>query len=281
MGILPLPSLELITVVDLAPTAAPLSSFHPYRRRQALAAIARELAVRSEPPVTAADPTRRVDVAGLNAALHQLAASADPVVVFTHLAHLLVPVLCDEAAAAVLTGEELARWQQQPPLTADIPTSRIGPDGRGWTVTVHTAGHPDEDDEDAAEPGYVAALTCRGHGEHPTAGEVALIKLAGRCAATAVHQAQQTKLLAARQRQVQHLQIAVDTNRSIGAAVGVLMVQRRLSYPQAFHCLVEASQDSNVKLAAVADTVLYTGTLPAPRHRTRPPVGSVSTDHGR
>lgn len=70
---------------------------------------------------------------GLNAAPPLLRASPDPAVVFIQLAGLLVPVVCDEAAAAVLVGPQLNRWQQQHPqaVTIDLPTARA--DGRGWT----------------------------------------------------------------------------------------------------------------------------------------------------
>ncbi len=220
---------------------------------------------------------------GLNAAMHHLRSSPDPAVVFTQLAELLVPVVCDEAAAVVLVGPQLNRWQQQYPraVTVDLPTARA--DGRVWTVTVHIAGHPagndddDDDDDDAlTEPDYVAVLTCSGRGEPLTVADVAVIKLAGRCAAAAVHQARQAALLNHQQRLVDSLQIALHTNRRISAAVGMVIARYRLPYPQAFQVLLRTSQASNRKLAAVADTVLATGTPPPYRVSDRhdPTLGS-------
>lgn len=83
-------------------------------------------------------------------------------------------------------------------------------------------------------------------------------------AAAAVSHAQQTELLHAQQVQVRHLRIALDTNRAVGAAVGVLMARRDRTYPQAFDCLVKASQRDNIKLAAIAQRILHTATLPPP-----------------
>lgn len=53
---------------------------------------------------------------------------------------------------------------------------------------MHIAGHPAGNDDDASsEPDYVAVLTCSGRGEPLTVADVAMIKLAGRCAAAAVY----------------------------------------------------------------------------------------------
>ena len=251
-------------MVELAVLPSSLSSFGPYRRRRALAAIVQELQQTPE-PATPAGIRFRVDVAALTAALQHLAPAPNPAVVFGQLAELLVPSVCDEADVEIYVGDELARWQQQRSLfTAEVPTSRVDGGGRGWTVTVCTAGRPVDDGNGngPGEPGYVAAVTCRGHGEYPTIAEVALLKIAVRCAAAAVFEGQQNELLHARDMQIGHLRTALDSNRVIGAAVGVLMATHRLPYQQAFELLIKKSQDTNTKLVAVADTVLYTGTLP-------------------
>ena len=58
-----------------------------------------------------------------------------------------------------------------------------------------------------------------------------------------------------------NLKIALESNREIGVAIGVLMHEHRLSREQAFDVLRAASQDSNRKLADVAREVVDTGTL--------------------
>jgi hypothetical protein len=58
-----------------------------------------------------------------------------------------------------------------------------------------------------------------------------------------------------------NLQRALESNREIGVAIGVLMHEHRLSRTQAFDVLRAASQDSNRKLTAVALEVVDTGTL--------------------
>ena len=58
-----------------------------------------------------------------------------------------------------------------------------------------------------------------------------------------------------------NLKRALESNREIGVAIGVLMHEHRLSRVQAFDVLRAASQDSNRKLADIAIEVVDTGTL--------------------
>ena len=58
-----------------------------------------------------------------------------------------------------------------------------------------------------------------------------------------------------------NLKLALESNREIGVAIGVLMHEHRLSQAQAFDVLRAASQDSNRKLADIALEVVDTGTL--------------------
>ena len=68
------------------------------------------------------------------------------------------------------------------------------------------------------------------------------------------------ELSAARAR-ADNLEIALRTNRRIGAAVGVLMSEYCLSPEDAFDLLRVVSQDTNCKIIDLAEDVLYTGTL--------------------
>ncbi len=58
-----------------------------------------------------------------------------------------------------------------------------------------------------------------------------------------------------------NLMKALETNREIGVAMGILMQQHRFSRQEAFHVLQVASQNSNRKLADIAVEVADTGTL--------------------
>ena len=148
----------------------------------------------------------------------------------------------------------MSRWQQNPRLLDEIPSNRIDGQGRYWTFTVHVAGHPiGAGSTPPAEPGYVTALECTGRAEPPSAAVVEQVKLAGRRAAALVHRAQLADYY---ERSLEQLHAAVLSNRRIGAAIGVLMQQRQLAYDKAFKLLVRTSQRSNVKVHALAESVL-------------------------
>lgn len=62
--------------------------------------------------------------------------------------------------------------------------------------------------------------------------------------------------------QVHSLRVALDSNRDISAAVGVLMARGNLTYAQGLHHLKEASAHANRKLRDIAAEVLLIGQLP-------------------
>lgn len=59
--------------------------------------------------------------------------------------------------------------------------------------------------------------------------------------------------------QMENLRLALDSNREIGAAVGVLMTRQQLTYSEALNHLKKVSQNTNRKLRDVAAEVFYTG----------------------
>lgn len=61
---------------------------------------------------------------------------------------------------------------------------------------------------------------------------------------------------------VANLQVAMTSNRRIGAAIGVLMTSRHITEESAFALLREASQHANRKLRDIAEAVILTGALP-------------------
>lgn len=65
--------------------------------------------------------------------------------------------------------------------------------------------------------------------------------------------------------QADHLRLALESNRQIGVAMGVLMTRQHVTRQQAFDLLRIASQNSHRKLADIAMDVCDTGTLDYPR----------------
>jgi hypothetical protein len=69
-------------------------------------------------------------------------------------------------------------------------------------------------------------------------------------------------LAAARQDKANHLIRALETNREIGVAMGILMANGKLTTQQAFAQLITASQYLNRRLHDIAADVALTGALP-------------------
>lgn len=222
----------------------------------------------------AAGGRRRIDLESVNTGMHELAPSADPSVVFDRLARLCVPAVCDIASADVFTGARLARWleltahQVQPATPGLSPTrgSNHFPGPAGWyTLTVYAAGQLNHDQKNENAPDYLAALTCSWQdGYRPSPPDVALLELLCRCATGITLQHSQAAHLATQTNMVTQLRVALDSNRKIGAAIGVLMTRRHCTYEQGLKALLTTSQNTNRKMADLADDVLYTGELPEP-----------------
>lgn len=60
-----------------------------------------------------------------------------------------------------------------------------------------------------------------------------------------------------------NLRRALQSREVIGQAMGILMERHRITASQAFDVMVHASQRTNVKLRAIAEELVRTGTLPA------------------
>ena len=56
-----------------------------------------------------------------------------------------------------------------------------------------------------------------------------------------------------------NMALALQSSRTIGAAVGIIMATRRVSEPVAFDMLKRASQNTNKKIRALAEEIVVTG----------------------
>lgn len=72
---------------------------------------------------------------------------------------------------------------------------------------------------------------------------------------------------------IEHLHVALDSARQIGAGVGVVMTTIKVTEAEAFELLKHVSQNTNQKLRELAAEVVRTGAVP-----TVPPRGSSTHD---
>jgi AmiR/NasT family two-component response regulator len=68
--------------------------------------------------------------------------------------------------------------------------------------------------------------------------------------------------LAASRDQNEHLRRGLESNRTIGVAIGILMSRKLTTRQQAFDLLRIASQHTHTKLRDLAEYVIDTGALP-------------------
>lgn len=59
--------------------------------------------------------------------------------------------------------------------------------------------------------------------------------------------------------QIGHLKAALDSARTIGMAMGIIMERAKCTPEEAFNVLAELSQQSNIKLRLVADQIVFSG----------------------
>ena len=75
--------------------------------------------------------------------------------------------------------------------------------------------------------------------------------------------AQQAAELTTLREKVANLEIALESNRRIAMAIGIIMARELVTEDQAFALLREASQHSHCKLRVVAEQIVTTGELPS------------------
>ena len=205
--------------------------------------------------------------------LSGLVASVEPAVVFSSLASVSVPMLADACLVTVAEDDDVAYrigvpsapdpatpdWERGRPAAPGRPTraARCGahpdhrhtlgprtrprlPRGRRASVARPAPSHPHRSGR------YPADRAHRRRSDHPRTPQPANTPTATNRPAPA---------------------IAVETNREIGAAIGILMATQQLNQTQAFDALRAESQHSHRKLRDVASDVVFTGTL-APRPPT-------------
>lgn len=135
-------------------------------------------------------------------------------------------------------------------LSVDPRWSRFGPRAVERTGIRSMLSHRIFVDDDTFGALNLYASRVRAFGEAERAMGVVL----------ATHAALAMQAMRAQDR-ARHLAVALESNRKIGTAVGILMVRHQWQEGQAFEAMRKYSQDHNVRLAEVAERVVMTGAL--------------------
>ena len=234
-------------------------------------------------PVTGAmHAGERVDLGRVLTGLRHLPAG-EPARVFTELAGVCVPALCDECLIEIVEqGGHRYRIRRPGPgqsahraatngAAAEATGAVLGAaawSGNGAAVTVSGGsvlarfGNPP-----GGGPGYTGEMVCiwrRGH--LPGEADAALVGVLVDHATALVHR-ERTTAGVADQGGAGQVRLALDGTQRVAAATGILMALYHLSPAQARQLLARAGDRTHRTLREVADIVLQTGALPGPDGR--------------
>lgn len=183
--------------------------------------------------------------------------SPDPKQVFQSLARAAVPVLCD-SATVVLEVEREQRLRFSHPGVPMEPTAMAIIDGlERHHVTADSVTTPIDLAPTDGQRGYRGTFTMSYHGYQPSAAQALIGHLL----------VLQANAVIARERLLEragHLERALASNREIGSAMGILMINHKVTSDQAFDLLRRISQHGHRKLNVVAREVVELGMVELP-----------------
>lgn len=229
----------------------------------------------------------RVDLTVVLQGLRHLDVSGEPARVFTELAGVCVPVLCDECVIWISEqGQHPYRIRRAgtavPTDAAAIPAALLtSSPGDGTTVLDGSASGAAsvEITEHGVitrfvspawgGPDYRGVMVCRWHTDHtPDDTEAALTGVLVDHATALVQRGRTPAAGSARAPagQAPHPGPALSAGHRIAAACGILMSVYHLSTTQARSLLNRASEHTHRPVLDIADTVLRTGALPTHTH---------------
>lgn len=212
----------------------------------------------------------RIDVIRAVAGLRHIEPSVEPSLVFSNLAAVCVPAMCDEVVID---------------LTENGHGYRIRRPATEWTATRTAAQVPPEphppvtltsDEVVVALPAvagtldhsvFSGVLTCRWtDGYAPTLTDAALIQLMVDHAVALIQREQSSRSPHRFDDSPQKLHSALSRSRRIASAVGIVMALHHVDQAQAMSLLIRISERSHVNLHDLAATVVSTGSLPSNRN---------------
>ena len=174
-------------------------------------------------------------------AVHPVADAEAAVGAITAGRHSGVPdVVLTDVVLPGRSGLQLGAALRDTAATARVP------------IIVLTARHGDQATAEGLAAGADDYLT-KPFSSHELLARVRAAHELARLRETAVEQAES---------KAEQIRVALESNRVIGTAVGIVMARYRLTAQQGFDLLVKASQNSNRKLRDIAADVTAARTLP-------------------
>jgi hypothetical protein len=194
-----------------------------------------------------------------------LVASPEPAVVLASLAAVCASAIADECWGTIVQEGVTRPLGTAPPAGAlsESPTPRkLALAGENQLTLSFRQGAWEH------YPEFSGTMTWRWHDrDRPTRSDGVIAQLLVDRAIELVRAQRLEVAVAVERDKTANLQVALETNRVIGQAIGILMSAYKLTSQQGFDLLRLTSQHTHRKLREVATEVCDTGTLelPAPR----------------
>jgi hypothetical protein len=212
----------------------------------------------------------RIDVPAAVAGLRHLDASPEPALVFSHLAAVCVPAVCDDIVIDLIENDHGYRIRQPaaPEAASRHPkalsATMCGSADGGPVLGPHTVVVAiDCPEANGAGTGFTGTLVCSWRdGYQPVPADASLIGLMVDHAIALIHRERLTGRVTELQGQAQNMSSTLNRNRRIASAVGVVMALHHVDQVQALDLLVRISDRTSRDLQDVADSVVHTRTLP-------------------
>lgn len=220
-------------------------------------------------------------LARLLTAVRELSWTPELPAAFDRIATLCVEHLSDGCLVSVVEGDD-APWHVARGTTCDLESTRALPSAHEIRSTRHAVTCQDVIVPIVAPsvqgvPDYDGRLLLRWDSSPgPTAADLALAQVVVDHAVTAIQAARTAQQLLHDRTRVANLEIALETNRDIGMAIGIVMARHLVSSDEAFSLLRRVSQLEHRKLRDVASEVVLTGCLPSAADALRVPAYSAS-----
>jgi hypothetical protein len=213
-------------------------------------------------------PAVTVSSADLPRLMRRLTPAPEPAVVFKSLTRIVVPLFCDASTVWISAAGQPPSHTSFRVAGSDggerspAPQSPCPADPNSTNLTAalldgDTVVIPINPMMVGGQPPYRGVLTMSFYGLRPTLTHVLVGHL---LVERAISLVQREQLVV----KTNNLHRALDSNREIGAAMGILMARHQLTSAQAFDLLRRTSQRAHRKIAAIAADVIQTGELELP-----------------
>lgn len=222
-----------------------------------------------QPVTRGSSATGRIDLPRVTAAVRHLVGSLEPSRVFSQLAQVCVPAVCD-ACTIGLVEEGGHRYRIRQP--AENPW-------HGEELEQDSVVNAEFSSDGAGGPRFSGTLVCAWlDGYRPGDADSALIGLLVDHTTALVEHERLTARVDELQTAPGDGGLKLPGHQRVAAAVGILMALHHLTVAQATDLLTRASQHTHLGIRGVADTVLRTGAMPDHPHAGSAPLQEAVGD---